>query len=144
MKGYVVYFSQSGNNKRLADSIAEEYNLPVSEITPKEEYPSDYSELESRAKIERFKKLDVEINDITIPLDTDTLIVASPIWYADLPRPVVSFSKQQKSEFKRVILVSDKFMVGFGFCGLTMKRHTKGHPNIEKISTSYQKVKGIL
>lgn len=139
MKGYVVYFSQSGNNKRLANSIAKDYKLPISEITPKEEYSSDYSELESRAKRERFKSLNVEINDITIPPDTDTLIIASPIWYADLPRPVVSFLKQQKNNFKRVILVSDKFMVGFGLCGRTLKRYTNGHPKIEKISTNSSK-----
>ena len=77
MKGYVVYFSQSGNNKRLANSIAKDYKLPISEITPKEEYSSDYSELESRAKSERFKNLNVEINDITMP-KTDTTNKKTP------------------------------------------------------------------
>ncbi|MBB1124178.1 flavodoxin family protein [Limosilactobacillus albertensis] len=136
MNKQVVYFSNSGNNKRLAQRIADYNGLSAIPIIPTNTYPSNYHELTSRARQERFHHIDVQIHPVKLAKNTDTLILVSPIWYADLPRPVITFLKQLQRPYQRIIFVSDKFMLGFGFCRRTLRKYVPSSTNIEMIAAT--------
>ena len=123
MNPQVIYFSQSGNNKRLAQGIANYYGLSATPIVPTNPYPNNYHELILRARRERFRHLNVPIHPVKLDEKADTLILVAPIWYADLPRPVITFLKQLQQPYRRVIIVSDKYMLGFGICRRTLQKY---------------------
>ncbi|MDT6980630.1 hypothetical protein [Levilactobacillus zymae] len=147
MNTQVVYFSNSGHNKRLAENIARHYGTSAVPIIPVEDYPMNYNELTAQAKHERFHHVEVPIQPLSLDPKADVLILVSPIWYADLPRSVVSFLKQLKHTYARVTFTSDKFMVGFGTCGQTLRRYLSSPTVINKVaanSTNFSRITAIL
>ena len=144
MNKQVVYFSNSGNNKRLAQRIADYDGLNAIPITPINTYPSNYHELTSRVRQERFHHIDVQIHPVKLAKNADTLILVSPIWYADLPRPVITFLKQLQRPYQRIIFVSDKFMIGFGICRRTLRKYVPSLTNIEMIAATSSNFSTII
>ncbi|MCZ2273725.1 flavodoxin family protein [Lactiplantibacillus plantarum] len=140
----VVYFSNSGNNERLAKKIAAYYTITATPIVPVNAYPTSYDALTTQAKRERFRHVEVPIRPLELKLDTSTLILVSPIWYADLPRPVVTFLKQLQRSYQRVVFISDKFMVGFGTCGRTLRKYLPSTTIIDKVAASRGNLSPIM
>lgn len=136
MNAQVVYFSNSGNNERLAKKIAAYYTITATPIEPVNAYPTSYDALTTKAKRERFRQVEVPIRPFELEMDVSTLILVSPIWYADLPRPVVTFIKQLRQSYQRVVFVSDKFMVGFGTCRRTLRKYLPSTTIIDKVAAS--------
>lgn len=136
MNKQIVYFSNSGNNERLAKRIAHYYGVNATPIIPVNPYPNKYHELTSQAKIERFRHINVAIKPVKLESNINTLILVSPIWYADLPRPVVTFLKQVQRSFQHVVFVSDKFMIGLGICKRTLKKYLSKQTTIDLIAAN--------
>lgn len=87
-KVLVVYFSASGNTKRVAEDIAETANGDLFEITPAEPYTSDdlnWTDSDSRVSREHD---DESLRDVPLTTtevenwdDYDTVFIGYPIWW---------------------------------------------------------------
>lgn len=144
MNKQIVYFSNSGNNKRLAKIVAAYYGITATPIVPVNPYPNEYHELTSQAKKERFCHIDVPIESVKMKPNIDTLILVSPIWYADLPRPIVTFLKQLHGSYQHVIFVSDKFMMGFGLCKRTLRKYLSSTTTIDLVAATSNNFSSLI
>lgn len=103
----VVYFSLSGNTKKIAEYINENVKGTMFEIIPDVEYSKDdldydntnsrsYTEskdINSRPKIKNSIKLD----------DYDIIYLGYPIWYNNVPRIILTFIDNSNLSGKTVI-----------------------------------------
>lgn len=90
MKKIVVYFSQSGNTERVAETIEKVENCDIKEIVTKEPYVKDYDKLIEVAKeeIEHGEKPAIESIDIS---DYDLIYLGTPDWWSAVAPPVATF-----------------------------------------------------
>jgi flavodoxin len=88
----VVYFSWSGNTRRVADIIADLTGCDIVEIEVLEPYSSVYNEVTARARQELDNDVRPELKTRVEDMDEyDTLIVGTPIWSSRLAPAVKSF-----------------------------------------------------
>lgn len=105
-KSLVVYFSWSGNTEQMATWIAQESGSDVYRITPREPYSSDYNDVASRAKSELDGGIRPSLENL---MDTQTmaqystLYVGFPVWWYDLPMPVLAFLESYNLSGKTVL-----------------------------------------
>ncbi len=109
-KTLVVYFSCSGNTKRVAGIIAEATGGALFEILPEEPYSEadlDWRDPESRVSVqhENEAQRDVPLTESKAPgwEDYDTVFVGYPIWYGEAAFPVTTFVKANDFSGKKVI-----------------------------------------
>lgn len=101
MKTYIIFYSFSGNNRKLAEGLAQSLNIGYSEIR----------EREKRTILTIF--LDVVFNRIPQTFETDQqinhyehLIIISPIWFGKVASPLRAFFKECKGKIKNYTFVS--------------------------------------
>ena len=109
-KVLVVYFSASGNTKRVAEDIAEAADGDLFEITPAEPYTSDdlnWTNSDSRVSREHDDKSlrDVPLTTTEVENwdDYDTVFIGYPIWWGIAAWPVDNFVKNNNFSDKTVI-----------------------------------------
>ena len=120
----VVYFSASGNTKRVANIIAEELNADVFELTPANPYTSadlDWTTPGSRVNREHENE---SLRDIELVADTvenweqyDNVIIGYPVWWAIAAWPVNNFVKNNDFTGKTVIPFCTSTSSGLGQSG---------------------------
>lgn len=92
-----------GNAELMADWIADEADCEVFEIVSEESYPVDYNATVDLAKQEQSDnkrpQLKYSIENIA---DYDTIWLAFPNWWADLPMPVYSFFEEYDLSEKNI------------------------------------------
>ena len=109
-KVLVVYYSASGNTKRVAEDIAEAAGGDLFEITPTEPYTSDdlnWTNSDSRVSREHD---DESLRDVPLTTtevenwdDYDTVFIGYPIWWGIAAWPVDNFVKNNDFTGKTVI-----------------------------------------
>ena len=91
-KMLVVYYSWSGNTKKVAEFIAKHTGADVLELVPQTPYPSQYSKTVEIARKEvnaKFKApLKTPIPDLS---KYDTIFVGSPNWWGTISSPIRTF-----------------------------------------------------
>lgn len=92
----VVYFSGTGNTKKVAEKLSEELPADILEIVPAEAYTSedlDYNDDSCRANQEmNDESARPEIgNDLGEVLDYKTIYIGYPIWWGTRPRIIETF-----------------------------------------------------
>lgn len=106
-KTLVLYYSQTGVTKQVAEEIQRQLNAEIDSIVPVESYGYDYD-----ATIQRWKK---EMEDsIKVPIKTlsrnindfDTIFLGFPIWGGNYASPVASWLTDNKLEGKTIITFS--------------------------------------
>lgn len=96
-KTLVVYFSEGGNTKILADYIIEYGNFDYYRIETKEAYPSsktNYQELANKAKEQLDNGIRSELKNLVSQeyiSSYDNILLGHPVWWYDLPMPVWTF-----------------------------------------------------
>ena len=101
----VVYFTWSGHLRSMAHWIADEVGADYARILRKEEYPVSYNETVDVAKKEKDGNIYPEIN---LSLSDEemkrykTVFVGFPVWWYDVPMPVMTFLKQTNLQGKNV------------------------------------------
>lgn len=101
----VVYFTWSGHLRSMAHWIADEVGADYARILRKEEYPVGYNETADVAKKEKDGNIYPEIN---LSLSEEemkrykTVFVGFPVWWYDVPMPVMTFLKQANLQGKNV------------------------------------------
>lgn len=123
-KVLVVYYSASGNTKRVAEDIAETAGGDLFEITPTEPYTSDdlnWTNSDSRVSREHD---DESLRDVPLTTtevenwdDYDTVFIGYPIWWAIAAWPVNNFVKNNDFTGKTVIPFCTSSSSGMGQSG---------------------------
>lgn len=123
-KVLVVYYSASGNTKRVAEDIAETAGGDLFEIVPTEVYTSDdlnWTNSDSRVSREHD---DESLRDVPLTTtevenwdDYDTVFIGYPIWWGIAAWPVDTFVKNNDFTGKTVIPFATSSSSGMGQSG---------------------------
>ena len=123
-KTLVVYYSASGNTKRVAEDIAEAADADLFEIVPTEVYTSDdLNWTNSNSRVSR-EHDDESLREV--PLTTtevpdwdsyDTVFIGYPIWWGIAAWPVDGFVKANDFTGKTVIPFATSSSSGMGQSG---------------------------
>ena len=123
-KVLVVYYSASGNTKRVAEDIAEAAGGDLFEIVPEEPYTSDdlnWTNSDSRVSREHD---DESLRDVPLTTtevenwdDYDTVFIGYPIWWGIAAWPVDTFVKNNDFTGKTVISFATSSSSGMGQSG---------------------------
>mgnify|MGYP004527537565 CR=1 FL=1 len=131
MKKIVVYYSYTGNTKKIANMIKEKLNCDILELTPKIPFSTDYQAVVDEYQNNPIQNKSVGINDIKIDLNEyDEIIIGTPVWWYTISPVVVTFLKNFNLDNKTII----PFATNAGWLGKTFKDIEKLCPNskIEK------------
>ena len=100
----VVYYSQTGNTKKLAEMIQEELGAKIAEIKPVVPYDGDYDQTIERWKAEKDSNTVVEIKPLDVNLDDyHTIFLGFPIWGGTYALPVKTFLDNNSLKGKKVV-----------------------------------------
>lgn len=126
-KVLVVYYSASGNTKRVAEDIAEAAGGNLFEITPTESYTSDdlnWTNSDSRVSREHD---DESLRDVPLTTtevenwdDYDTVFIGYPIWWGIAAWPVDNFVKNNDFTGKTVIPFATSSSSSMGQSGILL------------------------
>lgn len=100
MKTLVVYYSRTGNTRKLAEALAAKLRADVDEITT----PDNRSGLLGYLKAGRegmLKKTPRINTPPKNPSDYDVVVVGTPIWGFNLASPVRTYLRQNKGAIKK-------------------------------------------
>jgi len=123
-KAVVVYFSGSGNTKRVAELVANETGAALFEIVPKNPYTED--DLNWRDENSRVQKehndpslQNIELTSTTVPdwESYDTVLFGYPLWWREAAWPVNNFVKGNDFSGKTVIPFCTSTSDGIGDSG---------------------------
>ncbi len=130
-KVLVVYYSASGNTKRVAEDIAETAGGDLFEITPTEPYTSDdlnWTNSDSRVSREHD---DESLRDVPLTTtevenwdDYDTVFIGYPIWWGIAAWPLDNFVKENDFTGKTVIPFCTAATSGIGDSGNLLEEMT--------------------
>lgn len=123
-KAVVVYFSGSGNTKRVAELVANETGAAIFELVPKNPYTED--DLNWRDENSRVQKehndtslQNIELNSTSVPdwESYDTVLFGYPLWWREAAWPVNNFVKSNDFSGKTVIPFCTSTSDGIGDSG---------------------------
>ncbi len=98
----VIYYSRSGNTRKVAEEIAQKLHCDLEEIQPRVSYSKTFWGYQ-RALIHASFKKKPEIRMVQSLLeDYDLIIVGSPVWGSSLSAPIRSFFDRNKDELRNV------------------------------------------
>jgi len=103
-KALIIYFSHSGNTRKIANVIHNVVGGDIAEIRPLEPYPSNYNAVVEQAKRELHSgyipKLRTSAENVSA---YDVVFVGSPNWWHTIAPPVISFLSQSDLAGKTII-----------------------------------------
>lgn len=127
-KTLVLYYSATGNTKKIADMIAADTNADEYEITPSEPYSEEdlnWTQEDSRVNREHEDESlqDIAFDSYEIPdFDAyDTVFVGYPIWWQDASWVMKSFVKHVDFSGKTVIPFCTSSSSGLGDSGKNLE-----------------------
>lgn len=122
MKKLVVYYSYTGNTKKIAKIIQEKLNCDILELTPKIPFSTDYQTVVDEYQNNSIDNKKVEINNINIDFsEYDEIIIGTPVWWYTISPVVTTFLKKYDLSTKKVYL----FATNAGWLGRTFKDFEK-------------------
>lgn len=130
MKKLIVFYSYTGNTKKIANKIKEKLDCDILELEPLVPFSDDYDEVVNEYQNNSINK-EVEIKDIKINLNNyDEFIIGTPVWWYTISPVITQFLKKNKLDNKTII----PFATNAGWLGKTFKDIEKLCPNskIEK------------
>lgn len=128
-KVLVVYYSQTGNTKALAQEIATKMEADMAEVEAVEPYDGDFQATIGRCMQEREAGIATEINPLTVNVaDYDIIFVGAPVWFGVFAPPMLTFLNQMDLSGKKVVPFCT-----FGSGGLesSVKDLSEKQPNAE-------------
>lgn len=103
-KSLVLFYSWSGNTRRIAQIIAEKTGADIREIQPETPYPQDYNAVLSQAKQEIQRKNYPALRPIEMDWSAyDVIYLGTPNWWSSAAPPVTSFLHQVMPTEKTII-----------------------------------------
>ena len=93
MKALVVYYSRTGNTRKVAEEIAKALNADVEELTDQGSRKGIFGWL--RSGKEGMSRMDAKITDVKkFPGNYDVTIIGTPIWGWNMSSPVRTYLGQ--------------------------------------------------
>ena len=118
MKKLLVYYSYSGNTKKIADMIQEKIDCDVAVLDPVIPYSDDYQTVVDQAEEDIMSNFKPEIKPLNIDINNyDTIILGTPVWWYTYASPVRTFLNKYDLHEKNVIA----FATNAGWLGHTIK-----------------------
>ncbi|MBC2331037.1 flavodoxin [Listeria swaminathanii] len=103
-KALVVYYSQSGNTKKLANVIQQSTNADIFELELANPYPDNYDQMTEQVGLEQKDHITPELSKkITDFNNYGTIFIGSPIWRSSLAPPMASFITSYNLSGKTII-----------------------------------------
>lgn len=103
-KTLVLYYSQTGTTKQVADEIQRQLGADIDSIVPVESYGYDYDTTIERWRKEREDSVKVAIKPLTRNVNEyDTVFLGFPIWGGTYASPVSTWLSDNKLEGKTII-----------------------------------------
>ncbi|WP_371371159.1 flavodoxin [Sporomusa aerivorans] len=119
----IVYYSHSGNTRKLAKLIEQETGGTLFELVPEKAYPGDYNTVVEQAKKEiqaGFRpELTTKVKDIAT---YDTVFVGTPNWWSTIAPPVATFLESYDLSGKNVVPFCTHGGGGSGHIEATVKK----------------------
>ena len=114
----VIYFSYTGNTKKIAEEIASKLEGDLIKLTPVRPYSDNYDEVVGLGQKEVNSNIDKDYLPSNINLSKyDKIVIGTPSWWY-LPAPVITtFIKNTDFTGKKVYL----FMTNAGWPGKVIK-----------------------
>ena len=103
-KTLVLYYSQTGNTKALAEAIARQLNADMEEIVAVNPYDGDFQATIERCIKEREAGVIPEIQQVKANIaDYDVIFLGYPVWFGTYAPPVAAFLNQADLSGKKVV-----------------------------------------
>lgn len=100
----VVYFTRNGHSKRIAESIAQQINCPLIEITDNMNWNGIIGFIKAGRATLKNKPMEIKLSQNLAP--EDKLIVVSPVWAGGIAQPVRIFLNSKAPDSVSLILSS--------------------------------------
>jgi flavodoxin len=105
MKSLVIYFSRTGNTKKVAEDIAHALHCDIEELKDQQKRKGIIGYL--RSGKEAMKKEKINLNDLqTQPKNYDLVIIGTPIWAFTMSTPIRTFLEEYKTDLPKVAFFS--------------------------------------
>ncbi|CZQ91529.1 flavodoxin [Trichococcus ilyis] len=102
-KTAIVFYSLSGNTKKVAEEIRRQTGGDLFEIRTAEPYPQSYTRVTELVQEQRGSGTLPDVQPMPIRLgDYDTLFIGSPIWYGDSALPLQKWLEENSLAGKKV------------------------------------------
>ena len=103
-KMLVLYYSQTGNTKAVAEAIANELGADIEEITMVDPYDPDFQATIDRCMKEREQEILPTINPVKADLaNYDVIFLGYPVWFGTYAPPVITFLKDADLSGKKIV-----------------------------------------
>ncbi|MBQ7529031.1 flavodoxin [bacterium] len=103
-KTLIIYFSYSGNTKKMAESIQQKLpDSDIYELKTVQTYPASYRDCVDQAKKEQENEIYPELKEYPDVSSYETIFIGAPNWWGDYPMPVYGFIKKVDLSKKTVI-----------------------------------------
>ncbi len=141
----VIYFSETGNTKKVAEMIGTVIDSPVISIIPKDEYTLediDYTSENSRAnKEQQNPKARPEIANKIDITNYDTIYLGYPIWWGDVPKIILTLIDTYDFRGKTIIPFCTSGSSGISTSINTLRKYNSNMTvlNGKRFSTSVTK-----
>ena len=131
-KMLVLYYSQTGNTKAVAEEIANKLGADIEEITMLEPYDPDFQTTIDRCMKDREQGILPEIQPVKADLSNyDVIFLGFPVWFGTYAPPVITFLNNADLSGKKIVPFCT-----FGSGGLesSVKDLIAAEPNAEVLS----------
>ena len=119
----VVYFSRSGNTRKIANLIHLEVGGTVHEIQPEVPYPNSYNAVVDQAKEEIQAGYRPALRSTLDHVESyDTVFVGSPNWWNTIAPPVATFLSEHDLSGKTIVPFCTHGGGGLGRVGTDITR----------------------
>ncbi len=129
-KSIIIFFSQTGNTKDIAEKIATSLDADLLELTPKIPYGENDLRAESiaRAQIEQMDPHSrPELNDYGLKIDDySNIFIGYPIWSGEAPRLMYTFIESQDLDGLNIIPFCTSTLTPLGDSALHLKEVARG------------------
>ena len=128
-KTIVVYFSGSGNTKRVAGFVADELNADAFELVPVTPYTAadlNWRDRSSRVNMEHddpsLQNIELAATEVPDWSEYDTVLFGYPIWWREASWVVNSFIKNNDFTGKKVVPFCTSTSSGLGDSGTNLEK----------------------
>ena len=128
MNKLILYFSYTGNTRKIANKLKEKLNCDILEIKTVVPYSEDYDTVVNDEQNSEASNHLPEIQDIAIDLSKyDEIILGTPVWWYRPVPAIRTFLTQNDLSGKKI----KPFATNAGWLGRTFKEIKKLCPNSE-------------
>lgn len=103
MKTLIIYYSRTGNNKKLAEELKDKLNCDIEEIIDKQNWKGFLGFIKGGYNSIKKNESDIEEGKLN-PWDYDLILIVTPFWVGLIPPPTRTCLVKNKDKFRKVAL----------------------------------------